>query len=111
KMVDASTQTQTLTGQDHTSTPEQSNIAKTPQSCHPVSPPQDFNDTLEGYISKHACPAPRERQMELWETPGYADMDDEERNALFHDFVCENLDNKDFLQLLGDMHVAWQKAG
>ncbi|POS85493.1 hypothetical protein EPUL_001989 [Erysiphe pulchra] len=45
----------------------------------------------------------------LWRTPRYDEADDETRYALIQDFICENLENQNFLQLCKDIEFSWQR--
>lgn len=117
KMIDAGTQTQTLLGSDHTPDSQSEAPSKTlePLICEPRrpnSPPEHYLDTLDIVLAKYQSrPVPKEPKRELWEAPGYAEMDDDERHILLNDFICENLDDPDFLQLLKDTDKAWRKVG
>ncbi|KAH7346337.1 hypothetical protein BKA65DRAFT_537026 [Rhexocercosporidium sp. MPI-PUGE-AT-0058] len=115
KMVDQSTQTQTLSGRDHTvkermhattSVPEVDppNISTVP----PPVPPQSYLDELDAFVANHrARPAPRE----LWQVPGYAEADADRRHMMLNDFICQNLENPDFLRLCADTENAWRRLG
>lgn len=116
KMVDQGTQTQTLSGRDHTvalkATPANENLADVPALVNdtqsPPSPPESYLNTIDNFVTKHkARPAPKE----LWQTPEYAEADEERRMLLINDFICDNLDNDDFLQLCQDTEKAWRRIG
>ncbi|KAG0645858.1 hypothetical protein D0Z07_7961 [Hyphodiscus hymeniophilus] len=71
-----------------------------------VSPPQDYLDAVDTFVAKHkARPAPKE----VWEEPGWAEADAEERHRILNNFICENLENKDFIQLCEDVRVSWRR--
>ena len=125
KMIDQATQTQTLSGRDHTSalqsfrneeppTPaidapsSRSTPAPPPFPAPPPLPPVSYLDAVDAFVTKNkARPAPQE----LWERPGYAEADVEERHLLLNTFICENLGNKDFIQLCEDTANAWRRIG
>jgi hypothetical protein len=119
-MVDQATQTQTLSGRDHTvarrATPPNdasSNVPKdrpAPVADSPAaaSPPESYLDAVDKFVSTHkARPAPKE----LWQAPGYAEADEEQRQVLLNNFICDNLENADFLQLVQDTEKAWRRIG
>jgi hypothetical protein len=66
-----------------------------------------LND-LDAFITKHN---PQPKAKELWESPGYAEADEEHRQTMLNDFICENLDNADFLQLCRDAEFSWRRIG
>lgn len=112
KMVDRGIQTQALSGRDHTSaqklrptSPPPDLVADTPS---PASPPGSYLNDLNAFITKHN---PQPKAKELWESPGYAEADEEHRQTMLNDFICENLDNADFLQLCRDAEFAWRRIG
>lgn len=113
KMVDQGTQTQKLLGHDHTITmkPIPSNEVSVPitvEETSPAPPPHNYLDELDAFITRHkARPAPKE----LWEAPRYAEADEEQRQLILNDFICENLENEDFLQLCEDTEKAWRRIG
>jgi hypothetical protein len=122
KMVDQATQTQTLSGRDHTSAllsfrneePPPPIAAPTPCSTPapppqaPPPPPESYLDAVDAFVTKHKARPPLQ---ELWERPGYAEADVEQRHLLLNNFICENLENKDFLQLCEDTANAWRRIG
>jgi hypothetical protein len=115
KMVDQSTQTQTLSGRDHTagmramSTDKISDSAdKSSAFTPPVDPPEIYLRHLDAFVTKLKD---RAAPKELWETTGYADGDEEMRSIILNDFICENLENRDFLQLCEDTGKAWRRIG
>lgn len=107
KMVDQGTQTQTLSGRDHTvmqrSTPTIDENATTSSL-----PPTDQIHTLDKFVNEYKD---RLRPTELWEAPGYTEASEEQRDILLADFVCDNLDNPEFLQLCQDAERAWCRIG
>jgi hypothetical protein len=120
KMVDQATQTQTLSGRDHTiarrptpsndapssvPTDAPAHVADTPSVA---SPPESYLDAVDKFVSAHKTrPAPKE----LWQAPGYAEADEERRQLLLNNFICNNLENADFLQLVQDTEKAWRRIG
>lgn len=114
KTINQSTQTQTLSGRDHTvkgkiattnDKPANTSAVVTPT---PGTPPQSFLDDLDTFVANHkARPGPKE----VWQKPGYAEADEDQRHKMLNDFICQNLDNADFLQLCADTEVAWRKVG
>lgn len=112
KMVDQGTQTQTISGRDHTISNQTIPCSETPTNISTqvavAGPPDTYLDTLDSFITKHSGrPAP----IELWAMPGYAETDIETRQALINDFICQNLDDPDFLQLCQDTEFAWRRMG
>ncbi|KAF4637206.1 hypothetical protein G7Y89_g877 [Cudoniella acicularis] len=112
KMVDQCTQTDMLSDRDHIvlrrSTSASNVLDLVDNVPIPDSPQEDYLNTLDYFVSKYkARPAPKE----LYDTPGYAEADEEERGVLINDFICENLDSADFLQLCEDTEKAWRRIG
>jgi len=110
KMTDRGTQT--IPDIDHTPSHVLAPINKVhdlvENSPSPVSPPETCLQDLVSRISKIQAPrAPKE----IWETPGYADVDDEHRQMMLDDFICENLENENFLKLACDMGTSWRTMG
>lgn len=113
-MVDQGTQTQTLSGRDHTvghrrRTSTSDEVPKLVRDVpSPPSPPENFLDDIDAFVTKHKA---RSAAKELWEAPGYDEMDDERRYTLLNDFICKNLENAEFLQLCQDTEKAWRRIG
>jgi hypothetical protein len=111
KMVDRATQTQTLSGRDHTAPLALTTAVGRPPSARigeAIQPPDSFMNEIEAFVSKRKhLPAPQE----LWQRPGYAEASPEERQAIINDFICENLDNEDFLKLCEDTGNVWRRIG
>jgi hypothetical protein len=116
KMVDGATQTQTLSGRDHTALHRNDSCereqglaaphAPTPPS--PESPPENYLNAIDTFVAKCKYrPAPRD----FWQTPGYEDASEEERDIMLNDFICDNLDDPGFLQLCEDTERAWRRIG
>ena len=114
KMVDSSTQTQTLSGRDHTTAMRDvqhhqvSRPVEAEQHPAPPPPPASFLNQLDAFVSKHkARPAPKE----LWQAPGYSTANDEQRLAMLNNFICDNLENEEFVKLCEDTENAWRRIG
>ncbi|KIN01400.1 hypothetical protein OIDMADRAFT_123139 [Oidiodendron maius Zn] len=110
RMVDQSTQTQILPGYDITLASLSANEISTsiPPAEHLPAPPQDFLDILETFITRHQSePAAKE----LWDRPGYAQADEEQRQRILNEFICENLENPEFVQLCEDAEKTWRRMG
>jgi len=117
KMVDQSTQTKTLSGRDHTTarkaTPANDVSTNLPTDVPALvadtpSPPESYLDVVDKFVAKHKA---RSAPKELWQTPGYAEAGEEQRLLLLNDFICDNLENADFLQLCQDTEKAWRRIG
>jgi hypothetical protein len=107
-MVDQATQTQTLSGRDHSASQRKVPGIVPELVVDPPSPPDTYLDVLDAFVAKHRD---RPALKELWETPGYADADQEHRDKILNDFVCENLENPDFIQLCQDTEISWRRIG
>lgn len=112
KMVDAATQTQRLSGVDQMAVQRASSSSNPPDlkadNLPPESAPESYMNELEAFITKHN---PQPKPKEVWQTPGYAEADEACRHAMLNNFICENLDNPDFLQLCQDTEFAWRRIG
>jgi len=112
KMVDAATQTQRLSGVDQMAVQRSPSSSTTPNlnadNPAPESAPESYMNELEAFITKHN---PQPKPKEVWQTPGYAEADEACRHAMLNNFICENLDNADFLQLCQDTEFAWRRIG
>jgi hypothetical protein len=110
-MVDKATQTQTGSGRDHTApltqtTGTERSLSSTTDVV--IQPPESFMSEIEDFVSRHKHrPAPEE----LWQRPGYSEASPEQRQAIINDFICENLDNEDFLKLCEDTGNVWRRIG
>lgn len=109
-MVDQSTQTQAI------SADRPVEIART--DAGPVRAVTDITtitpvsaaltNELDAFVAKHGSrPAPKE----FWQMPGYSEADEEYRLSMLNDFICENLENPEFLQLCTDMEFSWHRIG
>jgi len=116
KMVDVGTQTQMESACEHSTASKYCPrvLALNYGPCErqpPTSPPENYLDTLDVVVAKYKDrPAPITPEKELWETPGYAEMNQDERHILLNDFICKNLDNPHFLQLLKDTDKSWRRV-
>jgi hypothetical protein len=112
KVVDQGTQTQTISGRDHTIINQTAVLTEAvntvPIETPTPGPPENYLNTLDAFVTKYkARPSP----IELWEVPGYAGADIEARHHLLNNFICQNLENPDFLQLCQDTELAWRRIG
>lgn len=127
--IDQSTQTQTLSGRDHTvsmeTMPRGEMMSRATQveafshtSSRPeptltpiISPPMpsSFVDQIQALVVAHSSHPPQ--QQELWQKPGYMDASPEERQAIINDFICENLEDENFLRLTEDLGEVWRRIG
>lgn len=132
KMVDSATQTQTSSGRDHTTAfrtdsghlntvenqttlpdvtkAHESNAVAVESIDHETLPqrgiPAEFVHQLEEIITKSMYPAP---SKDLWTRPRYVQADDDERSRMLNEFICESLENEDFIKLCEDMKGAWRR--
>ncbi|KAF7890883.1 uncharacterized protein EAF01_010692 [Botrytis porri] len=105
KMADRSTQTQTLSGRDHTAAPK-------PASNAPVVDLQSRLPTafvLQGDLDLVMSRYSSGSRVNL--PPNYNDLPDDKRHKLINDFIIKNLENDDFLKLSEDMDVSWRRMG
>jgi hypothetical protein len=107
KMIDQATQTQTLSGRDH-SVSQRKLPENIPELVDSPSPPGSYLDALDDFVTRHKA---RPAAKELWETPGYAEADQEHRDKILNDFICDNLENSDFIQLCLDTEISWRRIG
>lgn len=111
KMVDHGTQTQTLSGRDHSTAMQSLTSTEISQTTPadftgPSDIPKTYLSALDAYVTKYKSrPTPKEQ----WEVAGYAEADAEARQVLLNDFICHNLENVDFLQLCEDTELAWRR--
>jgi hypothetical protein len=113
KMLDKATQTKTLSGRDHTAAHSltlgtQQLFSTIIEETCVQSAPQDFMNEIDIFVSRHKNRPP---PQEIWERPGYTEATPEERQAIINDFICENLDNEDFLKLCEDTAEVWRRIG
>ncbi|KAJ8063014.1 hypothetical protein OCU04_008259 [Sclerotinia nivalis] len=105
KMIDGSTQTQTLSGRDHTA------ALKPVQSASVVEAPSNLptafvlQEDLDLFISRYGSRS----QINL--PPNYNNVPAEERHKMLNDFIIKNLENEDFLKMAQDMDVSWRRMG
>lgn len=111
KMVDAATQTQPSPARIHDAVSQTDQTSTPPgivaSASSPESLPESYIDELDAFITKHNRPLPKE----LWHSGGYAEADAVARQRMLSDFICENLDNADFLQLCQDAEFSWGRLG
>ncbi|KAI1006409.1 hypothetical protein K3495_g1815 [Podosphaera aphanis] len=107
KMIDQGTQTQDRP-ESKEFAPSRDEVNIVIDSPSPGPPPQHYLGLVDDFVMKHKA---RPSSKELWETPEYINADEEIRRSLVNNFICENLDNKDFLQLCEDVELSWQRIG
>jgi hypothetical protein len=115
KMVDQSTQTQ-LSPTSHnqsarivTSNIEVNNATEGIPLLMP--PPESYLNIVDEFVTKYKDrPAPG-KSSELWETPGYDEMGEEQRLDMINDYLCRNLENPQFLKLCEDVEHSWRRIG
>lgn len=123
KMVDQSTQTEKLSlsypdhptalqplGKEEATAPIATHQPATPASAPaaPAATPESYLDAIDTFVTEHKNRRP---PQELWERPGWAETDVEQRQLLLNDFICENLENNDFLKLCEEMAASWRRIG
>lgn len=114
KMVNVATQTEELAGSGHApATAQRAAPASTPpelvaDTLSAASPPENDLNEIDAFIAKHN---PRPKPRELWQSPQYVDADEAHRQKMLNDFICENLENPDFLQLCQDAEISWRRIG
>jgi hypothetical protein len=112
RMVDRATQTQTLSGRDHTiPLTLATGIERSHSAVHADTieqPPETFMKEIETFVSRHKHRPP---PVEIWQRPGYIEASPEERQAIINDFICENLENEDFIKLCEDTGEVWRRIG
>jgi hypothetical protein len=104
-MVNSATQTQTLSGRDHTAAVRVSQPVSTVDASTNTTAPSHFQDDLELFLKKHRDTS----QIEL--PPHYNEAPDDVRNRMINEFICQNLENDSFLKLVRDMEVSWRRLG
>ena len=137
KMVNSSTQTQTLSGRDHTAAmPRASTITADPVLPAPVTvpapdppvpvpvpapaaPPHDvvseargptegFIDELGRFIPKYGG---KLKPVELWEVSSWDKATEEERHSMTENWICEQIEDPSFLDLCKHVDTVWNKIG
>ncbi|RDW75263.1 hypothetical protein BP6252_06405 [Coleophoma cylindrospora] len=113
KHVDKCTQTQTLSGRDHTSgVPAENLCSHTDANSLNIplsgSPLPELLDGIDNFITRYKTrPVPKDVSI----MPRYSELDEDLRHEILNDFICENLENEDFLALCEDTEQAWRKLG
>lgn len=102
KMVDQSTQTE-LHSDMIVQTP-----ANTSSTRSLISPPEDYLEAVDNFVTNHKARPP---PTEIYNTPEYQDASPEEREILVNNFICENLQNPNFIQLCKDASNSWRRIG
>lgn len=106
KMVDRSTQTQTLSGRDHTA-PLRA-LSDNTGNTTPVPPTASVLDQIDDFVRANRS---RSAPVDIQETSQYANASEEERQAMLNDWICQNIENEDFLKLCKDTEHAWRRIG
>ncbi|KAF7950385.1 hypothetical protein EAE96_007672 [Botrytis aclada] len=103
KMVDRSTQTQTLSGRDHTAALKP--VPNTPVMDLQSKLPTSFvlQDDLDLVVSRYSSGS----RVSL--PSNYSDVPDDKRHKMLNDFIIKNLENDDFLKLAEDMDTSWRR--
>jgi hypothetical protein len=110
KMVDGATQTQTVSGRDHTALHKEPDLiaAEVPTPPSPESPPEHYLKALDKFVAQYKK---RAAPRELWKSPGYEEGTEEERHLMLNDYICDNLNDPGFLQICEDVESSWQRIG
>ncbi|EDN99581.1 predicted protein [Sclerotinia sclerotiorum 1980 UF-70] len=105
KMAERSTQTQTLSGRDHTA------ALKSTRSASLVEVPSNFpaafvlQEDLDLFISRYSSRS----QINL--PPNYNKVPAEERHKMLNDFILKNLENEDFHKMAKDTDASARRVG
>jgi len=116
KMIDQSTQTSPSIENDGKPADMVSKIIEAiPGLEHNASssalPPDDYMDIVDQFVVKHKERAGPSKPLEIWRTPGYDDMDEEQRMDMINDYLCKNLENPQFIKLCEDVEHSWRRIG
>ncbi|KAM0134047.1 hypothetical protein ACHAO1_005875 [Botrytis cinerea] len=105
RMLDRSTQTQTLSGRDHTAAlkPALNGSVVGLQSTLPTA--LALQEDLDLIVSRYSSGS----RVNL--PPNYNDVPDDERHKMLNDFIIKNLENDNFLKLVEDMEASWRRIG
>lgn len=102
KMVDQSTQTE----------PRFNEAAQTPENTIPpgslVTPPEEYLEAIDNFVINHRARPP---PTEIYNTPEYQKASPEEREIMVNNFICENLQNPNFVELCKDASNSWRRIG
>lgn len=77
----------------------------------PPPPPESFLKAVDNFVTKYRDRPVPTKPVEIWEAPGYDDMDEGKRLDLINDFLCNNLENPQFIKLCEDMEHSWRRIG
>ncbi|QSZ36292.1 hypothetical protein DSL72_007418 [Monilinia vaccinii-corymbosi] len=109
KMVDGSTQTQTLSGRDHTAalqpTHSASALQPSSKSSTALEPPPLLQKDMDSFLSEHSS------RSKISLPSNYSDVPDDVRHKMLNDFIVANLENEDFLKLAEDMEASLRRIG
>lgn len=137
KMVNSGTQTQTLSGREHTAAGSRTStitaepvlpaqvIAPAPVPTVPVPvpapapslsevvsetkrPTEGFMDELGRFVARYGGKC---KPVELWEVSGWGRATEEERNSMTESWICEQIEDPSFLELCKHVDAVWKKIG
>ncbi|TQS36672.1 hypothetical protein Golomagni_02869 [Golovinomyces magnicellulatus] len=110
KMVNQGTQTLDCTQQNNTSS-QRDNATNGNETEHLIDrqTPEPCSDHIVKAIEKSIICRDQTSHRELCDRAGYAEASDEIRHSLIQDFICESLENEDFLKLCKDVEFSWQR--
>lgn len=105
KMVNKSTQTQTLSGRDHTAALKPALNASVVDLQSTLPKALALQEDLDLIVSRYSSGS----RVNL--PPNYNDVPDDKRHKMLNDFIIKNLENDDFLKLVEDMEASWRRIG
>ena len=139
KMVDSSTQTQTLSGRDHTAAMSRSStitaepalpaaVTVTVPAPEPVlpapvpapapPPPNVVSEAvrpIEGFMDENDRFIPKYggnlRSAELWEVSAWDNATSEERHSITETWICEQIEDPEFIEMCKHVDSVWKKLG
>jgi hypothetical protein len=115
KMNDQSTQTEPLIRNDDLSVMRVRSYDEVPDLISnmpsPASPPDSYFNAIENFVINYKDRALPAKAVELWETPGYDDLGEEQRVELINNFIAQRLEDPKFLMLCQDVEHAYQRIG
>lgn len=137
KMVDSSTQTQTLSGRDHTAAISRTSTivpepilpapvtAPAPNPAVPVSvpaptppPPEIVSEAkgpIEGFLDELGRFVPKDngkiKPVELYEVSLWDKATEGERQSMTESWICEQIDDPAFIEMCKHVDEVWKKIG
>ncbi|RKF81108.1 hypothetical protein GcM3_039012 [Golovinomyces cichoracearum] len=110
EMLNKGTQTLDCTQQNNTPS-QRDNVTKSDKIENLVDPqtPEPCSNHIVKAFEKSITCRDQTLHRELCDRTGYAEASDEIRHSLIQDFICESLENEDFLQLCKDVEFSWQR--